>query len=54
MKYNNLSVTTDNYMSENFADTYFSLDDCRKIGYIREDIEKNIIIKKLIVKKEHY
>ena len=40
MKYNNLSVTTDNYMSENFADTYFSLDDCRKIGYIREDIEK--------------
>lgn len=40
MKYNNLSVITDNYMSENFADTYFSLDDCRKIGYIREDIEK--------------
>ncbi|WP_296898271.1 Dam family site-specific DNA-(adenine-N6)-methyltransferase [uncultured Megamonas sp.] len=39
-EYNNLSVTTDNYMSENFADTYFSLDDCRKIGYIREDIEK--------------
>lgn len=27
-------------MSENFANTYFDLDDCRKIGYIREDIER--------------
>ena len=26
-------------MSNNFADTYFSLNDCRKIGYIRQDIE---------------
>ena len=26
-------------MSENFADTYFSLEDCRKIGFIRQDIE---------------
>ena len=38
--YNNEAVTADNYMSENFADTYFSLEDCRKIGYIREDIEQ--------------
>lgn len=37
--YNRLEITTDNYMSDNFADTYFSLSDCRKIGYIREDIE---------------
>jgi adenine-specific DNA-methyltransferase len=37
--YNSLIVTTDNYMSDNFADTFFSRDDCRKIGYIREDIE---------------
>lgn len=28
-------------MTDNFADTYFSRDDCAKIGYIREDIEKN-------------
>lgn len=40
MEYNHLTVTTDNYMSENFANTYFDLDDSRKIGYIREDIEK--------------
>ena len=30
----------DNYMTDNFADTYFSYRDCAKIGYIREDIEK--------------
>ncbi|MDR0931542.1 MAG: Dam family site-specific DNA-(adenine-N6)-methyltransferase [Victivallales bacterium] len=37
--YNLLIVKTDNYMSNNFADTFFSRDDCRKIGYVREDIE---------------
>ena len=26
-------------MSYNFADTFFSLSDCRKIGFVREDIE---------------
>lgn len=39
MEYNSLETEEDNYMSENFADTYFSLEDCRKIGYIRQDIE---------------
>lgn len=39
MEYNEISVNQDNYMSENFADTYFSLEDCRKIGFIRQDIE---------------
>ena len=39
--YNAMDVAEDNYMSENYADTYFSVADCRKIGYIREDIEKN-------------
>ena len=38
-QYNNLKVVEDNYMSDNFSDTYFSLDDCRKIGFIRQDIE---------------
>lgn len=37
--YNSLSDLEDNYMTENFSDTYFSRDDCAKIGYIREDIE---------------
>ena len=38
--YNALRVNEENYMTENFADTYFSRADCAKIGYIREDIER--------------
>lgn len=32
-------VSEANYMSETFGDTYFSVEVCRKIGAIREDIE---------------
>jgi len=39
--YNAVNPQEDNYMSLNFADTFFSLLDCRKIGFIREDIEEN-------------
>ena len=39
VEYNAAEVAEDNYMSENFADTYFSIEDCRKIGFIRQDIE---------------
>lgn len=45
--YNSLSEIKDNYMTENFSDTYFSRDDCAKIGFIREDIEKNYINKNI-------
>ncbi len=38
--YNAKQVQTDNYMSINFADTFFSKKDCRKIGFVREDVEK--------------
>jgi len=38
--YNSTNVKTNNYMSRNFADTFFSRADCRKIGFFREDIEK--------------
>ena len=37
--YNALEILTDNYMSDTFSDTFFSRQACRKIGYIREDIE---------------
>ena len=30
----------DNYMYQTFRDTYFSADVCRKIGFIREDVER--------------
>lgn len=43
MNYNTVVVEQDNYMSENFADTYFSLEDCRKIGFIRQDIEDKFL-----------
>lgn len=38
-EYNAMVVEEDNYMSINFGDTYFCKEDCRKIGFIREDIE---------------
>ena len=38
--YNGTIAKNDNYMSRNFADTFFSRADCRRIGSIREDIEK--------------
>lgn len=37
--YNNAIISEDNYMSINFSDTFFSAAVCRKIGFIREDIE---------------
>lgn len=39
VRYNTESLLSDNYMTENFANTYFSEEDCAKIGSIREDIE---------------
>ena len=38
--YNAADVEEENYMTDNFSDTYFSREDCSKIGFIREDIEK--------------
>lgn len=38
-EYNRTDVPRNNYMTENFADTYFSCADCAKIGFVREDVE---------------
>ena len=38
-EYNAKNDYEENYMTENFSDTYFSRIDCSKIGVIREDIE---------------
>lgn len=38
--YNGLKYCKANYMTKNFADTYFSRADCSRIGYIRENIER--------------
>lgn len=45
--YNKMTISEENYMTENFSDTYFSHDDCSKIGYIREDIETKYSEKKI-------
>lgn len=37
--YNSKVVNEENYVSQNFSDTFFSKNVCKKIGYIREDIE---------------
>lgn len=47
-KYNSSVVIEENYMTENFSDTYFSRSDCSKIGLIREDIELLYTEKKLM------
>lgn len=41
VKYNAASPKRENYMSKNFADTFFGRADCIKIGYIRGDIESS-------------
>jgi len=48
-KYNALNPEKigDNYMSETFGDTFFCVEDCKKIGYIREDIDKLYKSKKI-------
>lgn len=37
--FNKEQPRSDNYFSDNFSDKYFSRENCRKIGKIREDIE---------------
>lgn len=41
VRYNAKTKCGENYMTRNFSNTYFSKRDCSKIGYIREDIERN-------------
>lgn len=38
IEFNRIRTSENNYMRTNFADTFFSADDCSKIGYIRESI----------------
>ena len=38
--YNLKNYDKENYMTDNFSDTFFCYEDCLKIGCIREDIEK--------------
>ena len=55
--FNSLDINEDNYFSENFGNAFFTMENARKIGYIREEInhlkninsrEKAILITSLI------
>lgn len=46
-EYNCLEKLEDNYFSLNFSDTYFNKENCKKIGYIREDIEDKYVNNKI-------
>ena len=51
-KYNNVeTIENDNYMSLTFADTYFDYNTCKKIGFIRDDIEESFESNKINFKE---
>ena len=50
-KYNSLNDLDENYFSQNFSGTYFSNENCKKIGYIREDIEENYTLDNINVRE---
>lgn len=46
-------ISKENYFSDNFGDKFFSLNDAKKIGWIREEIEQLFLANK-INQKEYY
>lgn len=54
--YNNIdrSRLRENYFSKNFSDTYFTKENCKLIGYIRNDIEKNYKNKNITLIEKNY
>ena len=48
-EYNHINVKSipENYMSDTFGDTFFCYEDCKRIGYIRDDIQKMYKKKKI-------
>ncbi len=50
-KFNSLSIKEDNYFSINFGDRYFSVDNAKKIGFIREEI-RELFLEDKINRKE--
>lgn len=50
-EYNKIVVNEENYVSENFANTFFSKANCQKIGFIRQDIENKYLNKEINYKE---
>ena len=51
--YNETNPKEDNYFSQNYGNNYFSLENARKIGFIRQDIEKKYA-RDLLSKNEYF
>ena len=52
-EYNSIDTRfEDNYMSQNFSETYFDKKTCQRIGYIRDDIEKKFATG-IVNRREH-
>lgn len=50
-KFNEINIEEENYFSKNFGNTYFTLDNARKIGYVRDEIDE-LFEKKYINQRE--
>lgn len=51
--YNKLCINdiNDNYMSINFGNTFFCYEDCKKIGFIREDIQNKYLLNSISLRE---
>lgn len=56
LDYNNIDISKirENYFSKNFSDTYFTKENCKLIGYIRNDIEKKYKNKHITLIEKNY
>ncbi|MCD7809804.1 MAG: DNA adenine methylase [Erysipelotrichaceae bacterium] len=51
-EYNDINILEENYVSVNFGNKYFSINDSKKIGYIRENIDS--LMKHNIINDKEY
>ena len=53
-EYNSNEIMEENYFSENYSDTFFSKKNCKKIGYIRDNIDLLFREKKINEREKDY
>lgn len=52
--YNKKEVIEENYLSRTFTETYFSFNDTKKIGFIRDDIENKFSNGEITLREKYY
>lgn len=53
-RYNSANNLKENYFSKNFSDTFFSKANCKKIGFIREDINNQFLNNNINQREKDY